>query len=720
MGKRKPGQNKNLNSAKQLHTVKNGLVKKDKNPKFKNTPGGKVFLINNSKAQNKNTPTQKNFQKDAGVKNNQNLSKNSIKQSKQNSAKNKQNFPKAQNKPKKINFDFRKFEEFDSDSDEEITESEEELDTNIHGKNLQDISDDDDDFYKEMEDSSEVENSEDDFGDNGNDIKGKTIKYKNVKPSEDIKSKKNFDNKDNKNKSSQLNMKDDEEDLYEVLEDSDEDSYADSDDDSSEDDSSEDDLEYDDNDIKGKVVQYKNVRIFEGMKSKKNNDDKDNKNKSDKKNKLFQVMKNDEDDDEGDESDEDDRDIEEDDEYNSEEETARIKGVKIKVEDEVNNDEDESYEDDSDESEEEEHENSTLGLKALLGNSIADEDDDEDFNEEDEDDEDDDISDESEDSEENDNVKEKAAKASNSKDILKGHKQVKKREKELPTGSNTTVVISNLPRDTKEDEINKFFKFGAIDKIYFKSTLPVDPKIKEITALNAMTKYICPEQYTTTIVYIKYKWLGGAREALRLNGQTFKGNHLRIRTVREAMESFDNMKAVFIGNLHYGMDHNTIWKCFSKCGEIDFIHLVRDYLTNQFKGFGFVIFKTRDAAALSLKLNGFKIMKRGLRVKPCLNENEIKNGKKRVSSNNDDNPPKKFKNNFEEPVARKIENEAYINKRQELQKNPKKTKSEEQNSILFQGRKAELKNKKKANKFDEQKKKMAKKFIAKSTKAVKV
>lgn len=67
-----------------------------------------------------------------------------------------------------------------------------------------------------------------------------------------------------------------------------------------------------------------------------------------------------------------------------------------------------------------------------------------------------------------------------------------------------------------------------------------------------------------------------------------------------------------------------------------------------------------------------------------------------------------------------IENEAYINKRQELQKNPKKTKSEEQNSILFQGRKAELKNKKKANKFDEQKKKMAKKFIAKSTKAVKV
>lgn len=62
------------------------------------------------------------------------------------------------------------------------------------------------------------------------------------------------------------------------------------------------------------------------------------------------------------------------------------------------------------------------------------------------------------------------------------------------------------------------------------------------------------------------------------------------------------------------------------------------------------------------------------------------------------------------------ENETNIKKHKKLQTN--NVKSEEGRSILFQGQKADSKNKKKGNKLDKKKKKMAKKLTAKSNKSV--
>ncbi|XP_050466889.1 RNA-binding protein 34-like [Cataglyphis hispanica] len=701
-------QNKDMKNAKQqLHTIKNGSVKKDKNPKFKNTPVGKVALINNSKAQNKNVSSQKNVQKDVGIKNNKNLSKNNAKQSKQNSAKNKQNSPNgAQNKPanKKANLtptkELEEIDDSDSDIDEKIIlqedvsvdetfEDEEESDTDIpdiFGQSLQDESDEDDEDFEEEE--------EEDNDDCDNDVKGGLVECKSVKVLKGVKPKAK-DNEDNKNKNDenkklrQVTMEDDEDD--------------------------EDDDEDDEDEDENENLDLHKYIFEENLEDESNEDDED-----------FEEEEEEEDNDDDDDSNEDDK---------IKGETLIHKGVKMfkgvksqveNSEDEDDDDDDEDDDDDDDDDDDGENEDSTLGLKALLGNSIADEDDDEDFNEEDEDDEDDDISDEDEDGEENDNTvkitKEKTAKISNSKDILKGQKQVKEGEKKLSSEeqeeiAKRTIFIDNIPKETKETEIRKVFsKFGPINNLRFRGIVPQDTKMSKKVA--AIKKQIHPK-VTTVVVFINYKSEESAQKALSMNGKIFEGNYIHVKIVdKSEKKEWDSKKAVFIGNLKFGIENNTIWKEFSKCGEIDSVHLVRDKQTGQTKGFGYVNFKTEESAALALKLDGVEIMKRPIRVKPHVSGHNRK-GEKRVSSNdNEGNPRKKFKNNLEKPVACKGENEANIKKHQKSQKNNAKSAEQKLNSFL--GQKADSKNKKKENKIDKKKKQMAKKLTAQSNKPVKV
>lgn len=560
MAKPKSGENKDLkNVKKQLHTIKTGSVKKDKNPKFKNTSVGKVALINNSKATNKNTPSQKNFQKNKDVKNNAKLNQK-LKQNKQNSPN------EAQNKPanKKINLTPKKKleESDDSNSDEEDIISickeddtfEEESDDDIPdilGKSLQDESDEDDEDFEEEEDDDDDDDNDvdkdddkdkDDSDDLQDEIEDMIVKYETIaetirkmlpeekKENEDNKYEsmnktpkgimpKKKENEDNKNKLSHLQPCTSE--------------ISDDDDDEDE----EDDNESEEDKIR-QVVEtlQRNSKLLPS---------------------------------ESDESDEDqDFEEEEDDDDNNERKIVEHKGVKMfkgvksKIEnsDEDDNDEDETEDEDEDEDESEEEDN--IGLEALLGQFIPDEDDDEDFSEEDEDDEDDDISDEDEDSEENDNVikitKEKDVKAPNSKDIRKGQKQVKKEEKQLSVEKQEdidkrTIFIDNIPKETKEAAIKKVFsKFGPINNLRFRNIIPQDPKMSKKVA--AITKQIHPK-VTTVVVYINYKSQESAQKALSMNGKIFQGNYIQVQIVsdKSMKKEWDSKKAVFLANLNYSM-----------------------------------------------------------------------------------------------------------------------------------------------------------------------
>lgn len=108
---------------------------------------------------------------------------------------------------------------------------------------------------------------------------------------------------------------------------------------------------------------------------------------------------------------------------------------------------------------------------------------------------------------------------------------------------------------------------------------------------------------------------------------------------------------------------NIIWELFGKCGEIESVHLNRDKGTNRLRGVGYVNFKSEDAVALALKLNGTEVNNRPLRVLPWKEKKSEKSqnprdqgkGRKRFSNDSNDNTPlKKFKKNSQKIAAHSV------------------------------------------------------------------
>ncbi|EZA59884.1 RNA-binding protein [Ooceraea biroi] len=290
-----------------------------------------------------------------------------------------------------------------------------------------------------------------------------------------------------------------------------------------------------------------------------------------------------------------------------------------------------------------------------------------------------------------------------------------KDKKSLTKIDRRTIFIDNIPKETKLATVKKVFgQYGPINNLRFRSIIPESTKISKKVA--AIKNQIHPK-VTTVTAYVNYKSEESAKKALDMNGKMFQGNYVHVRIVAKSeRKEFDSKKAVFLGNLKFGIDNNTVWKHFGECGDIESVYLLRDSKTGQAKGSGYINFKTEDAATLALKLNGTEILNRPIRVKPYLggkkqNENKEK-GKKRDSSEFADNKPgKKFKNNLGKAVLDKSETVGKAKKHHESQKSHGNLEAKQ---TSFQGQKSDIKQKKKNhNKLNKKRKEMAKKLVAK-------
>lgn len=70
---------------------------------------------------------------------------------------------------------------------------------------------------------------------------------------------------------------------------------------------------------------------------------------------------------------------------------------------------------------------------------------------------------------------------------------------------------------------------------------------------------------------------------------------------------------VYVGNLSYNTSERDIEEFFSACGECS-VKLIMDRETGRAKGFGFVEFKTQDAANSAIKMSGQELDGRQLRI----------------------------------------------------------------------------------------------------------
>ncbi|CAH4035354.1 unnamed protein product [Pieris brassicae] len=226
----------------------------------------------------------------------------------------------------------------------------------------------------------------------------------------------------------------------------------------------------------------------------------------------------------------------------------------------------------------------------------------------------------------------------------------------------TKTVKANMPQEESEDEVKRtlfignvlfkpktkkdikklFSQYGDIDTVRIRA-VPV--KDATMTPKLAIIKNELHPERTTVNVYVKYQKPESVEKALSANNTVLDGHHLRV-TRSDITGTLDTKCSIFIGNLPFAIEDETLRAKFEKCGEIESVRIVRDEKTGAGKGFGYVNFKSKDAVELALALTeeDLTIKNRILRVNRCLqihskksgnkNNRENKNGGNRNGGNN--------------------------------------------------------------------------------------
>ena len=185
-----------------------------------------------------------------------------------------------------------------------------------------------------------------------------------------------------------------------------------------------------------------------------------------------------------------------------------------------------------------------------------------------------------------------------------------------------TVFVGNVPVECKAKALKSLFsKHGAVVSVRLRS-VPLEAGSKLSRKAAAMKGKV--EGGRSTHAYVVFETPESAERALGSNMEDFEGKHLRVDRAAapgEGKEGFDSARSVFIGNLDFDLEDEDVIKMIEEAhdvpqvvGHVEGVRLVRDKRNNMGKGFGFVLFDSKEAAKAALSLNGRKIKGRALRV----------------------------------------------------------------------------------------------------------
>ncbi|XP_059481104.1 RNA-binding protein 34 isoform X2 [Neocloeon triangulifer] len=177
-----------------------------------------------------------------------------------------------------------------------------------------------------------------------------------------------------------------------------------------------------------------------------------------------------------------------------------------------------------------------------------------------------------------------------------------------------TIFVGNLPKDFDAAKIKQMFKkCGPVDTLRIRCAPVADPRVPKKVAV---IKKDFHESRSSISAFVVFKSEDTVPNALALNGSIVQGHHIRVDTAVK-QKKFETNRAVFLGNLPFGVEDEKLWDTFSSCGEIESVHIIRDKRTGLGKGIGYVNFKKSDAVELALMKNEIKIGKNIIRVNRC-------------------------------------------------------------------------------------------------------
>jgi nucleolin len=164
------------------------------------------------------------------------------------------------------------------------------------------------------------------------------------------------------------------------------------------------------------------------------------------------------------------------------------------------------------------------------------------------------------------------------------------------------VYVKGLPWNTPEEDLVDFFKDCG-----------------ESTAECPMQ----PDGRSTGTAFVTFTTAAAKDLALAKHEQTWPGTErwLSIQETRNkpgAMNSGAERPAgcdtMFIGNLAWDVQEETLREVFANCGDIKHVRFATDRETGEFKGFGHVQFYDENATVEAIKMHGTDVMGRAIRV----------------------------------------------------------------------------------------------------------
>lgn len=193
-----------------------------------------------------------------------------------------------------------------------------------------------------------------------------------------------------------------------------------------------------------------------------------------------------------------------------------------------------------------------------------------------------------------------------------------------------TIFVGNLPLDTTRKSLAAIFKdVGKVASTRLRSVATLGTKVAQKHAGNqGLVKKICAntqkvdaEARTTAQGYVVFVEKESVEKALALNNTKHEGKVLRVD---RSTPTVDAARSVFVGNLPYQADETSLRQhCMHTCSlskstEIENVRIIRDKETQQCKGFGYILFSTKEPVTTALqRLNDSVYKRRNLRVSVC-------------------------------------------------------------------------------------------------------
>jgi len=87
------------------------------------------------------------------------------------------------------------------------------------------------------------------------------------------------------------------------------------------------------------------------------------------------------------------------------------------------------------------------------------------------------------------------------------------------------------------------------------------------------------------------------------------------KAVTKTKHADSENEQIYVGNLHYNVQKNTLFDTFKPFGTIREVRIIQNNKTGRSKGFAFIRFKTADQAEKALKMHGRDLYGRSLVVR---------------------------------------------------------------------------------------------------------